>query len=213
MKTKIILAIAGVVLGFASATATAGPNLVTNGSFENGFAGWDAVNEFFISDVAAHTGMLSAVTGCSGPECVSDAGSGAFIAQTIATAAGSKYDLSFWVAQDGGPPAALSVFWDGGLVALVADPAAPGQDFVQYTFADLIASGASTTFELHGRQDMASIYFDDVVVTGQGGTPPPDPDPNPNPQPVPEPASLALLGLGLAGVAVTRRRLGRQPRA
>lgn len=204
MNKKILLAIPGLVLTLASSGALATPlsttNLVDNGSFEAGFSGWTHSADFFASNDYAHSGAYSAQTGCGGSECVIDNDSGAFIAQTLDTAAGASYRLAFWVLENGGPPAALSVFWDGALVAIVRDPAPLGSDFVEYSFDNLLATGAATGFELHGRQDAASIYFDDVSVVQTGGT---------GPEPVPEPGSLPLLGLGVAGWAMVRRRAGR----
>jgi hypothetical protein len=153
----------------AQAVPLAGPNLVTNSSFEQGFAGWAFSADFFASDSVSHTGLSSAQTSCSGPPCI--APNGAYVGQTIATTAGASYDLSFWVAEDGGPQAALSVFWNGRQIAVVPDPAPANTDFVQYTYTNLAASGDSTVFELHGRQDAATLYFDDVAVTGTGSAP------------------------------------------
>jgi hypothetical protein len=203
MKKKIILPLIVSTLGFVSLHASALPlpatNLVTNGGFEDDFAGWNTSDDFFITDDLAHTGMHSAVSTCGGAECVAGPGTGSYIAQTLATAAGGIYSLRFWVAEDAVPPAAFSVFWNGMLIDTVPNPAPIGAGFVEYVYSDLAASGASTTFELHGRQDTASIYFDDVSVSAAGDVPPDD---------VPEPASLALMGLGLAGVAALRRKDG-----
>jgi len=71
-------------------------------------------------------------------------------------------------------------------------PGNPGD--VQFTYTGLVATGTSTVLEIHGRQDPAGIFFDDVAVNVSGV------------QQIPEPASLTLLGLGLAGLGFSRRK-------
>ena len=123
-----------------------------------------------------------------------------YLGQTLNTAANSLYTLSFWVGETGDGPSGFSIFWDGQRVAEKLNPAnntlgPNGSGMVQYLFSDLMAAGALTSFEIHGRQDRAKIYFDDVSVLAVE-----------NINSVPEPSSLALIGLGLAGLAFVKRR-------
>lgn len=190
--TKKIAALA-MLLSLASATALASPELVTNGSFENGSIGWDAnmsIGNFGI----AHTGGGGAGTGCVGHSCVTTLGSGAFFGQSIATEIGASYDLSLWVIETNGATSEMSVFWNGLMVADVLNPANStiNSGFVQYVFHNLTASALTTAFEIHGRQDPGGIYFDDISVVKVANA-------------VPEPGSIALLGLGLAAAALARR--------
>ena len=196
---KIFAAAILALAGLASTSATA--NLVANGSFEEGSSGWSALDmNFSKPSLYAHSGEGLASTGCRGNDCVKNLGEGAYLGQTLNTAANSLYTLSFWVGETGDGPSGFSIFWDGQRVAEKLNPAnntlgPNGSGMVQYLFSDLMAAGALTSFEIHGRQDRAKIYFDDVSVLAVE-----------NINSVPEPSSLALIGLGLAGLAFVKRR-------
>lgn len=196
MQLKRIFIAAALVLG-SLASNSAMANLVTNGDFEAGNTGWSTPGMWiYESSSYAHSGSWLAGTGCVGNACVSNAGTGAYLGQTLATDANSLYTLSFWVGEDSGATSEFSVFWNGVMVADVLNPANNtlnnGMGMVQYSFTNLLATGAATAFELHGRQDPAGIYFDDVSVVSANN--------------VPEPSSLALIGLGLAGLAFSKRK-------
>jgi hypothetical protein len=204
---KITNKIAGLAaaLSLMCGTAIAGPNLVTNGGFEDGFEGWvTTMGVGAYGAVFAHSGQYSAGTGCVGATCVSTAGSGAYFGQTLATTAGSQYEMSFWIAENGGPNSQVSVFWNGQMVASALNPNnysyQNGTGPVQFSVTGLFATGSDTWFEVHGRQDPGGIFFDDVSVTEVGTAD------------VPEPGTLAVLltGLGLFG-ATRRAKRGASP--
>lgn len=185
---------------FAATPALA--NLVTNGGFEDGFSGWKwnpTSSQSYLNPEAryAHTGSRSAETGCVGHDCVTTEGQGAYFGQTLNTVAGSHYLLSFWVGESYGPSSELSVFWNGALIADILNPAnstLPQAGMVRYAFSDLPATGPATYFEIHGRQDPAWLFIDDVAVVAMPAAS------------LPEPASLSLLALALLGLCLARCR-------
>lgn len=193
LAKKIMSLIVMSALGMGVAHA----NIVTNGDFESGGAGWVS-NGFFFSGGLGVGGSIAAGTACVFPSCVSDFGSGAFIEQNLGTVAGQTYNLSFWVGETSGPTSELSVFWNGSLVADILNPANYTLDFgtnpgmIQFNFNNLLAAGSSTSLEIHGRQGPGIISFDNVSVVATNN--------------VPEPASLAIIGLGLASLGAARRR-------
>ncbi len=193
---KIIKTVLSLATMAALGMGAAHANIVTNGDFENGTTGWSMTMGLGNSwGVGAST---AALTGCVGHACVSTLGSGAFFQQNLATTAGQTYNLSFFVGENAGATSELSVFWNGSLIADILNPANNTLDFntnpgmIEFTFNNLLATGSSTSLEIHGRQDPAGISFDNVSVVAANN--------------VPEPASLALVGLGLAGLGAARRR-------
>ena len=203
MKKIFACAVVIASMSFAS-LASAGPNLVTNGGFD-GSAGWTSHGFSFYSagDIQGHSGVTLAYTTCVGSGCASTLGQGARFGQNVQTVAGSKYDLSFWVAENGPATSAFSLFWNGALVELVTNPAnntvhlnsTTGTYDVawkEFSFQGLVATASSTSFEIHGRHDPAAILFDDISVVEVAASD------------VPEPTSVALLGIG--ALALMRRR-------
>lgn len=194
MKSISCLAAA---LTLCAASSAMAQNIVQNSGFENGLTDWtvDGFTPSYGLAPYTHTGTGAAVSGCGGHSCVSTQGRTAYIAQTLNTVAGSSYNLSLWVGENGGPNSEMAIYWNGTLVADVLNPAnntLPGQ-WIQFNYKNLVASGNSTVLEIHGRQDPAGIYFDDISVTAA----------------VPEPESFAMLiaGLGLLGFSAKRRKM------
>jgi hypothetical protein len=203
MKSTIRIAAATAAFLLICANASASPNLVTNGGFEAGATGWTMqMGVGAYGSGVAHSGDYAAATGCVGAGCTSTMGLGAFFGQSVATTAGALYDLSFWVGENTGPTSGLSVFWNGTKVADILNPAHSrlGSNMLQFTFTGLAATGDSTWFEVHGRQDPGSMFFDDVSVTEQAAAA------------VPEPGTLAIVLAGLALLGASVRRSSRRSR-
>lgn len=179
----------------AIALATLAPlaqaNLVTNGGFETtDFSGWTptlASGHTFlaVTPLSPHTGTWAATFAAI-------LSSLDRISQTLATTAGTSYDISFWLRVTGDTANnAFEFDWDGGAVELSLVNA-PSGNYTQYTFSR-VASSNSTVISFGGRNAPAYSVLDDVVVVQSSLT-------------VPEPASLALVGLAVLGATAALRR-------
>jgi hypothetical protein len=106
-----------------------------------------------------------------GPGCLSLT-NGAYIEQTLHTAPGKLYDLSFWIAENNGPFSEMTVEWNGEQIADATNPASNTCldrwsicHFVEYSYPDLLATSNATVLEINGRQDPGYMIFDDFSVT------------------------------------------------
>jgi hypothetical protein len=166
----------------SSGYATAG--IVANGGFETGdFTGWTlSGNTDFVGVTTgiAHGGDYAAYFG-------SDDSLG-YLSQTLATTAGTTYELSFFLASDGQVPSEFQVTF-GGATFSQNDLA-----FSSYTSDSLTltATGSSTLLQFGFRDDNGFLNLDDVSVNS-----------------VPEPTSLTLLCLGVS-IIVSAIWLGRR---
>lgn len=101
-----------------------------------------------------------------------------YLTQAIATTPGKRYDISFEVAETAGPNSAFALYWDGQLIAQVANPAnntipyvfvtnqqPDAKNFVKFTYPGLLATTSSTRFELKGYDDAGAIFFGNPRVT------------------------------------------------
>lgn len=132
-------------------------NLVVNCGFETGaFAPWAQSGDLSFTNVdtfSAHSGNFGDDTGPVG-------GLG-FIAQNLPTTAGATYNLSFWLANTGGPANRFTVSWGGTVIYDVSDQQAFG--YTQYCWSG-IAPSDSTELKFGFLQMPAYFQFDDVVV-------------------------------------------------
>jgi hypothetical protein len=100
------------------------------------------------------------------------------LSQTLATAAGQTYTLTFEFSTRGsGAPNELDVLWNGTSVLDLGPSGTLGviSSYTLYTVSSLSATSSSSTLTFLGRQDPGYDALDnvDVELTGTGGTPEP----------------------------------------
>lgn len=205
--SKLVKCVAALAL-MAASIAPASANLVTNGGFEQGTTSW-SVNGWSMGNFqrGSHSGANSAGTGCT------DGQFNCTFGQTLSTAAGQRYDLSFWLYADGYTDESgnltgyqfngLRVRFGGTDVFTAIDfpttntngSYVPGGPSTRITVNNILANSPLTFLQFAGYHGPAGIFVDDISVEASAA--------------VPEPGTLALAGLALAGLAASRRRKSR----
>lgn len=146
------------ILG-GSTTGGLGSSLLVNGGFETGdFTGWTRSGNlgftFVSGGVYAHAGNFGAQLG--------PIGSDGFLSQTLGTAVGKAYIVSFWLNSDGLRPNDFSgSSW--GDSTFFSQTNIPHGDFVNYSFTE-VATGTSTVLQFGFRNDPGYVGLDDVSV-------------------------------------------------
>lgn len=175
-------------------------NIVDNPGFEDYSTGWESEHfGFGVRPLWAHTGPgMARLTYCDDVvECLGTLNRGAYLGQLLATGAGQRYDLSFWVRSFTGA-SRFSVFWDG---ALLTETGTPNGPMLEYRFSGLLASANATLLQVHGYNSLNEhLAFDDFSVVNAA------PAPVVPALVVSEPAALSLLLGGMAALAFARRR-------
>lgn len=167
--------------------------MIVNGGFETGnFSGWTVSGNPSYSQVGnfnwgydhAHSGSDYAMLGSYG--------SLSYLSQTLATVPSGNYDLSFYLASDGGMTNEFSV--DVGGVQLFDQINLPASNYTLYNF-DFVANSSSTTVAFGSRDDPGYLLLDDVSVVD----PPGDSNllPTGTGAPLPAPFWMALAPMAL----------------
>ena len=190
-KSKPLAAAWAALVLLGAQAAHAGP--VVNGDFETGdFTGWttsldptyDGVDVLF-----PQAGTYAAFFG--------NPGGISTISQTLATLAGTTYNISFWLMNEAdalGATTPNSFEFDWGGVAQLTVANAPVSGYNNYQFS-LLANSASTDLTFKFNHATAFWDFDSVTVEAAATSA------------VPEPDSLALTALaGALALVVSARR-------
>ncbi|MBX3405867.1 MAG: hypothetical protein KF869_03795 [Phycisphaeraceae bacterium] len=191
-RTFLAVGAAFVLLRVAGGDASAGDNLVNNGGFEQGFAGWNVppnappgnpnAANFQTPTDSPHSGLRYAQLS-STPLL--------FISQGVqGTVPGTDYELEFWVRNPTSlPPGfghSLTIRWEG---VVVANPLIGGPDGVNWTmFTIPLTSNFSGSFLEFGQTAFPGELHIDTISVRQ----------------VPAPSAISILAVG--GFVVLRRR-------
>jgi hypothetical protein len=176
--------------GVLTLSLVAGPalgqaNILANGGFESGLASWTTSSFFaqgfdFGIDSAAHSGTSAFFGGAIGEL--------GFLRQTVATQAGVRYDVDFWLASDGFLPNQLQVAVNGAPLLTLEDILVQSYAASHTSF---VATSGSSVLQFGFRNDSGLLHLDDVRVAA-----------------IPEPAINLLMAAGLGALALLRRRRG-----
>ncbi len=199
MVRNVLLLATSVAL-WATAASASGLNIVQNGGFETGdLSGW-SYSEWNVAGVNADVGAPTDTSYVATTFCIfgfsggcNNASNGADISQSLATAAGQSYTLTFDYEPRSnglfGPQGAeLDVFWSGSSTPSYIVSGRNTGTWSQYTVPDLVATGSSTVLEFTGGDSSGSVVLTDISVTADAGSA------------SPEPLPFTLVGSGLLGM-------------
>jgi hypothetical protein len=176
-----------VIAACATATGRASADLVVNGSFETGdFTGWTQQGDTSFTGVTGNFSGVDPYDGSSqaffGP--TSSLGG---ISQTLATTAGTTYELTFALFNFGGTGTEYTVSFGGTTLVDVTDAA----DFPYTLFSfQVTAASNADVLSFNFLQPPSYFLLDAVSV---------------NVASVPEPGSMLLMGIGAGGLGLFYR--------
>jgi hypothetical protein len=151
----------GTVASYGPAViVTPSVNLVLNGDFQTGvFTDWTITNGCYIDD-GSSTGIPPYF---GNYEAALDAqGTLGYLAQTLTTAPGARYLLSFWLnSPDGLTPNEFLVSWNGGTLLDETNLGAFGWTNIQLV---VTATDTNTVLEFGFQDDQSNLILDDVNV-------------------------------------------------
>jgi hypothetical protein len=190
---KSSLSLAGfALLAIAGGAKADNVNLITNGGFETGnFSGWTLTGVPSYSLVAGFTAGADAPHSGKYYAMLGSFGSLSYLSQTVPTTVGADYDLTFYLASDGGTPSEFSATVGGTTLFDEVDPAKSG--YVEYSLPYTATSDA-TTIQFGDRDDPGYLLLDDVSFVDPPSIPA---------APVPLPSSLWLGSLAMLAMAGT----------
>jgi hypothetical protein len=197
----------GASQAMASSICDAVPgNLVSNCGFETGdFTGWTisgntddpGLNYYGVDTFDANSGNFGAYMS----QDFFDGTAPVDLSQTLTTAIGTTYDITYWLEQDTTPTTGFthafsSTFGGTTLQTLTPTVALPGivGTFTEYSFVET-ATAASTTLQFAFENDDQFWSFDDVSVAAAAAAA------------KPEPSTGLLGGLALGALLLLRHRM------
>ena len=208
--TFLTLVIGGLVLLVGVPPAAKAENVVANGTFDSGLAGWTTQSN--PDNAPSSWSAVSNVTDsislpcCHDTETLApDAGSTFFattgcnnfqpclLEQDIPTVAGAFYNISFafnpgYFVSSVFPGSGETVVYFGSTE--LEDLSNGSEGWTDYTVDNVQAIGDLTTLSFSGYQNPAHNGLDSVIVDGPAQTP--------------EPASIVLIAIGFLGVGLRR---------
>ena len=155
--------------------------LIPNGGFERGdFSSWTASGNLAYSGVSINPSFVH--SGTYGAE-MGTGGAMVFLSQTVRTAPGSNYVISFWLTCPGGSPNQFLVSWNG--VQIFNQTNMPATGWTNFQFI-LTANSTNAALSFGFRNDPFYFGLDDVTVLPQSLA-----------------AKPSLVGINLSGTNLT----------